>query len=145
MIFLDTNIFIRYLTQDDPEKMRACLALLQRVQAGAEAITSEVVIAEVTYVLSSPRLYKLSHADVSVRLRPILLLRALKLPNKRRLLHALDIYSTHSQLDFEDCLIVAQIEQQHIETLMSYDRDFDRIPGVTRQEPPLQRPAQEQS
>jgi len=31
MIFLDTNIFIRYLTQDDPEKVRACLALLQRV------------------------------------------------------------------------------------------------------------------
>src|SRR4051812_17528182 len=108
MIFLDTNIFIRYLTQDDPEKMRACLALLQRIQAGAEATTSEVVIAEVAYVLSSPRLYKLSHADVSARLRPILLLRALKLSNKRRLLRALDLYSTYSHLDFEDCLTVAQ-------------------------------------
>ena len=94
-------------------------------------------------MLSSPRLYKLSHADVSARLRLILLLRTLKLPNKRRVLRALDLYSAHSQLDFEDCLTVAQIEQQQIETLMSYDRGFDRIPGIVRQEPPQPRSPQE--
>ncbi len=136
MIFLDTNIFLRYLTRDDAEKSAVCLALLQRGQAGEEATTSEVVLAEVAYVLSSPRQYKLSHADVSARLRPILLLRGLKLPNKRRLLRALDRYSTYPHLDFEDCLTVAQIEQQGIGTLASYDRGFDRVPGITRREPP---------
>jgi len=114
MIFLDTNIFLRYLTRDDAEKSAVCLALLQRGQAGEEATTSEVVLAEVAYVLSSPRQYKLSHADVS----------------------ALDRYSTYPHLDFEDCLTVAQIEQQGIGTLASYDRGFDRVPGITRREPP---------
>ena len=142
MIFLDTNILIRYLTQDDPEKTHACLALLQRIQAGEEATTSEVVIAEVAFVLSSPRQYKLAHADVSARLRPVLLLRGLKVPNKRRVLRALDLYATYPQLDFEDCLTVAQIEQQGITTLMSYDRGFDRVPGINRQEPPMNQPSQ---
>ncbi len=137
MIFIDTNIFIRFLTQDDREKMRACFALLQRIKEGEEATTSEVVIAEVAYVLSSPRIYKLSHADVSARLRPILLLRRRKLPNKRRLLRALDLYNTYAQLDFEDCLTVAQLEQQEPTTLISYDRGFDRVPGLVREEPPL--------
>ena len=141
MIFLDTNIFIRYLTQDDPVKMRACLALLQRIQAGEEATTSEVVLAEVALVLSSPRQYKLNHADVSARLRPVLLLRGLKVPNKRRVLRALDLYAMHSQLDFEDCLTVAQIEQQKIGALMSYDRGFDQIPNIARQEPPVPQPS----
>lgn len=145
MIFLDANILLRYLTQDDVEKMRACLALLQRIQAGEEATTSEVILAEVAYVLSSPRHYQLSHAEVSARLRPILLLRGLKLPNKRRLLRALDLYSTYPQLDFEDCLTVAQVEQQGMGTLVSYDRGFDRVPGITRAEPPAPEPPQASS
>ncbi len=113
---------------------------MQRVRAGEEA-----TISEVAYVLSSPRQYKLSHAEVSARLRPILLLRGLKLPNKRRLLRALDRYSTYSHLDFEDCLTVAQIEQQGIDTLASYDRGFDRVPGITRREPPLPHASQTSS
>jgi predicted nucleic acid-binding protein len=137
MIFLDTNIFLRYLTKDDLEKSQACLAMLQRIQGGEEATTSEVVLAEVAFVLSSPRQYGLSHADVSGRLRPVLLLHGLKVPNKRRILRALDLYATHPQLDFEDCLTVAQIEQQNIATLMSYDRGFDRVVGITRDEPPM--------
>lgn len=135
MMFLDANIFIRYLTRDDPTKVQACLELLQRVQAGEQATTSEVILAEVAYVLSSPRLYKLSHADVSARLRPLLLLRGLQFPNKRRVLRALDLYGTHPQLDFEDCLTAAQIEQQGIDTLIRYDRGFDRLAVVKRLEP----------
>ena len=59
----------------------------------------------------------------------------MKLPNKRRLLRALTLYATNASLDFEDCLTAAQIEQQDIPTLMSYDRGFDRLEGISRQEP----------
>jgi len=51
------------------------------------------------------------------------------------MLRALDLYSTYPHLDFEDCLTVAQIEQQGIATLASYDQGFDRVPGLTREEP----------
>lgn len=34
MRFVDANIFIRYLTRDDPAKGAACLSLFQRVQQG---------------------------------------------------------------------------------------------------------------
>ena len=142
MIFLDANIFLRFLTQDDPAKGRACLSLLRRVAAGEEATTSETVIAEVAYVLSSPRQYKLTHTDISARLRPVLLLRGLKLPDRQRLLRTLDLYASYAHLDFEDCLTLAQIEQQKIATLLSYDRGFDRVPGVKRAEPPSPAPGE---
>ena len=63
--FVDTNIFIRLIVADDPTKTRACLALFQRVRAGlVHLITSESVIAEAIYVLSSRRLYALGRSDI---------------------------------------------------------------------------------
>ena len=54
MKFLDTNVILRYLTGDDPEKAEACYQLFQRVNSGEETlITCEAIIAEVVYVLRS--------------------------------------------------------------------------------------------
>jgi len=58
MKFFDTNIIIRYLTRDDPEKAARAYAFLQEVEKGNEIVTTtEAVIAEGVHVLSSKRLY----------------------------------------------------------------------------------------
>ena len=80
MKFLDTNVILRYLTRDDEEKAEACYEFLQRVQRGEqELFTCESIIAEVIYVLSSPRQYGLNHQEIRERLAPILRLRHLQL------------------------------------------------------------------
>ena len=66
---------------------------------------------------------------------PILTLRALRLPQKRVYLRALDLYASSPFLDFEDALAVAHMEQRGIREVLSYDRDFDRVEGITRVEP----------
>ncbi|MDQ2783685.1 MAG: hypothetical protein M3Y58_01640 [Chloroflexota bacterium] len=38
--FLDTNILIRYLTNDDPDKAALALALLDRVAEGTEQVVT---------------------------------------------------------------------------------------------------------
>ncbi len=137
MRFLDTNVILRYLTRDDEAKAQACYALFQRVKLGEEEVfTCEAIVTEVVYVLSSPRApYRLSHEEVRARLAPILTLRGLKLPQKRVYLRALDIYASSAFLDFEDALAVAHIERRGVDELLSYDRDFDRVQGITRIEP----------
>lgn len=136
MKFLDTNIFVRLLAADDEKKTDACFRLFQRIQKGEESVTTaEVIIAEVVYVLSSPSLYRLSHDEISARLAPLLSLRSLKLRNKRTYLRALDLYATHPSLDFEDALSVAHMERQGISEIVTYDRDFDRLPGIKRIDP----------
>ena len=81
MRFLDTNIILRYLTRDDEAKAQACFELFQRVKEGKEEVfTSEAIITEIAYVLSSKRgPYRLSHEEIRSRLVPILTLRGLKL------------------------------------------------------------------
>lgn len=130
MFFVDTNIFIRYLTKDDPEKAAACYRLFEQAKQGTvEITTSESVLAEVVFILSSKRLYNLSRQDVRVRLYPLLMVAGLKLPRRQMYLRALDLYSSNS-VDFEDALSVAAMEQQKIAEIYSYDQDFDRMKNV---------------
>lgn len=137
MRFVDTNVFIRYMTGDDEEKARACYELFQRVQRGDEELfTTESVVAEVTYVLSSRRgPYQLAHGAIRDRLLPLLSLRGLRMPQKGVCLAALDLYGSSPFLDFEDALAVAHMEQQGLAEIISYDRDYDRIAGIRRTEP----------
>lgn len=136
MRFLDTNILLRYLTKDDEIKADACFELFQRVKQGKEEVTTcEAIITEVVYVLASRAHYHLSPEEISARLRPILALRGLKLPHKRLYLRALDLYTSYTFLDFEDALSVAHMEHRGIKEVLSYDTDFDRIPGIQRMEP----------
>ncbi len=137
MQFVDTNVFIRFLTGDDPVKAQRCKELLERANRGEVAlITSESVIAEIVFILSSKRLYKQSRCDIRARLYPIISIQGLKLAHRRMYLRALDIYEQNN-LDFEDALTVAQMERQGLSQLYSYDEDFDKVEGgdITRLEP----------
>jgi uncharacterized protein len=143
MRFADTNIFLAYLvkpvSESDQQKSDACRALFQRVIAGEEEITtSESVLAEIVYVLGSPRQYRLPPQDIVSRLKPIIALSGLKIANKRTYLRALDIFAAHPQLDFEDAVSTAIVERMNPAELYSYDRDFDRVDEVTRIEPVVQ-------
>jgi predicted nucleic acid-binding protein len=138
MTFLDTNIFLRFLVQSDVAKAEACRRLFRALESGdEEATTSESVIAEVVYVLGSKRHYGLDPAMLRSRLAPLLQLNGLKLPHRESFVLALEFYVQHTPLDFEDALTAAHMRREGIETVKSYDRDFDRIPGLRRVEPAL--------
>ena len=139
MKFLDTNVFLRFLvepaTDDDRRKHAACMTLFNDVAAGAVQITtSEAILHELLYVLCSPRQYGLSHEDAVARLRPILSLRGFHLSQKRILLRAVELYESHSFLDFADAIAITRA-QEAADELLSYDRDFDKVTGVERHEP----------
>jgi predicted nucleic acid-binding protein len=135
MSFVDTNIFIRYLTRDDPVKAQACFELFQQAEANEISLTTtEAVIAEVVYVLSSTRLYNLEYGEIRARLYPLLSLKGLRLPDRQTILRALDLYVAY-RVDFEDALVVAHMERQKINEVYSYDRAFDRVSEVKRLEP----------
>jgi len=135
MRFVDASIFIRHLTGDDPEKARACFELFRQAQRREITLTtSESVIAEVVYVLSSKQLYNLPREEIRNLLYPLLSLPGLKLNHRRMYLRALDLYAAYP-LDFEDALTVAHMERQKVGELYSYDREFDQVAEISRLEP----------
>ena len=138
MYFVDTNIFIHILTKNDPVKSPACLAKLQQIsEAGEQLYTIGEVLAEITYILRSKRHpFQLTHGEISARLRQILNLDAIQVPDKSVYKRAADIFE-EAGIDFEDCAIVAQMERNKLRELLSYDRHFERFEHITRLEPKL--------
>jgi predicted nucleic acid-binding protein len=66
----------------------------------------------------------------------VLLLDGLRIEHKRTYFRALDLYAA-TNVDFGDALSVAHMERLGITRIVSFDRDFDRLPGIERVEPPI--------
>ena len=135
MRFVDANVFLRFLTRDDPVKAERVKELLERADRGeVELLTSESVIAELVFVLSSPRLYNLGRDRIRALLTPIVSLKGLKLPKRAMYLRALDLY-VETPMDFVDALAIAQMEAGGVTEVYSYDEHFDLVSGIRRLEP----------
>ena len=137
MKFVDTNIFLRYLTGDDAVKAEASYHLFQSVSRGEETLfATEAIVSEVVFVLTSRRgPYRLGHEEARDRLLPVLTLRNLRISQKGVYLRALNLFAESPSLDFEDALSVAHMERKGLTEIVSYDRDFDSVKGIQRIEP----------
>jgi predicted nucleic acid-binding protein len=131
--FLDTNILLRYLTRDDEQKARRALDLLLKVEQGEEkVITSPLVIFEVVFTLQS--YYKIPRQQIRELVLPIISLRGLQLPGKSVYYRAFDLYVSKN-ISFADAYNAAYMLSEKVSHVYSWDRDFDKIDGLTRIEP----------
>lgn len=134
--FVDANVFIRLLTNDNPELARRCFELIQRANRGEiDLVTSEAVIAEVIYVMASPRLYGTPRVEIASRLGAVIVSNGLRMDHKSTVLDALERFGS-SNLHFIDCLCAEHARRVGTPAVVySYDRGLDRVPGVRRLEP----------
>ena len=125
-VFIETSIFIRFFTKDDPDKAASVRTLLERIEAGSlKPYTSNIVILEIVFVLS--RLYGFARADVMRAIQTILDLRNLTLIEKTNTQGALKLWRTHA-IKYGDCLIASQIP--HGISVVTYDSDFAKFSGL---------------
>ena len=131
--FLDTNIIIRYLTQDDEAKAARALALLLRVERGQERVaTSPMVIFEAVFILEKS--YRTPRRIIRERLDKILSARGLELSNKGVYRAALDLYAT-TNVSFADPYNASFMRHGGLTEIYSWDSDFDKLAGIVRVEP----------
>lgn len=132
--FVDTNLFIRYLTNDDPAKADKVEKLLDDAVAGKlKLVTTEMVIAEIVWVLESG--YSLKNSDIAPLVRGILATHGLEVINAALVARAVELYESVN-IDFIDGYIAAVMEQRGITELYSFDRKhISRIKKIVRLEP----------
>ena len=133
-IILDTNIIIRLLTGDDKAKQEKAARFFEKIKSGKViAFIHDVIFAEIVFVLVSKKLYSLPKRKIQALLLPIVNLTNIKVNNKKKIKRALELFVRYD-IDFEDALIVAYAETKKIE-IISFDRDFKKIPLITSREP----------
>ena len=133
---LDTNVIIRYLTNDHPDLSPRAYTFFRQLAAGtASALLTEAVIVETIQVLSSKALYNLPRVEIQRHIGNIIGLRGVKLPRKRLYRRALALYVEHTALSFVDALLAAYAEASPPPAVISFDEGFDSVPALQRQAP----------
>lgn len=131
--FIDTNIFLRYLTRDDPLRYEKCREILKKgVEGKIGLVTSEMVIAELIWTLLS--YYKVSKADIVEKISVIVSTENLYIPDKDIIMDAVILYS-RKNIDYIDAYNAVFMRYHDFQDIYSYDGDFDLIEGIKREEP----------
>ena len=127
--FLDTNVLVRHLTGDPPDMAERASRCLRESYA---LFVPDLVLAETAYVLE--RRYRLPRTRIAGALRSILALPSVRTPDRDVLYRAIEVYQKH-RMDFPDAYLIALAEASGAGTVISFDRDFDRLDTITRIEP----------
>ena len=132
--FVDTNLFIRFFTNDDPILADRVEQLLDDAAAGSvQLLTTELVMAECVWVLESS--YNLNHAQIAPLIRGILATPGMEIINGDLIGKALVMYELQN-IDFVDAYVAALMEKQGIKDIYSYDRKhLSRVKTINRIEP----------
>ncbi len=130
MMGLDTNVVVRYLTQDDPRQCKTVNDLLDRA-AGSEEPTfrlDTVVLVEIVWVLDS--VYGYGRHEISQALTLLLAVRQIDVERRQPAKLALDAFASGSA-DFADYLIAALDREAGCETTLTFDKTAAKIPGFS--------------
>ena len=128
-LFADTNLFLRYLTDDVPEQADAVEQLLHRAAAGEIVlVTNGLVIAEIVWTLAS--FYHLSRTEIKEKILAILNTPGLRVADRDLALQAITGYADKN-VDFIDAYNAAWMQEHGITIACTFDRKhFARLEGV---------------
>ena len=130
----DTSVLLRLVLKDAPSKTADVQALLRRPSSSREAVeVLPTTVSEMVFVLKGPRI-GYGRAEIAQILRAFFGL-PLRFWYQPEMILAVELYANHHN-DWEDC-VAAAFALQNGGGILAYDRDFNRIPGLNRFEPPV--------
>jgi predicted nucleic-acid-binding protein len=133
-VFVDTNLFLRYLTNDVPAQADAVEVLFRQAAGGEMAlVTNSLVMAEITWVLAS--YYQCSRVDIRDKVLAILNTPGLEVVDADLVLQAITWFA-EKNIDFVDAHNAAWLLAQEMNVAYTFDHvHFSRIEGVTARVP----------
>lgn len=131
---LDTNPILRHVLSDHADHSPRAHALFARIEAGEERLVlTDTVIFEAAFTLE--RFYKVPRATIRTVLLDVLQLPGLVLAGKQSYRQVFDLWVAQTRLSFADCYHAVLVQRRKLSAIVTFDRDFDRVPGLTRLEP----------
>jgi predicted nucleic acid-binding protein len=129
LVFADTNLFLRYLTNDVPAQAEAVETILQRAARGEISLVSTgLVMAEIVWTLES--FYKQPRKRISDMLLAILNTPGLEVVDGDLVSQAA-VWFANKNVDFIDAYNAAWMSRESVTTVCTFDRrHFERFGGL---------------
>lgn len=122
MTYIDTNVILRYLLDDDPRLSPEATARLENLE---EKHTGIEVVAELVYVLAG--VYSVPRKEIAEILTTLIFHDSWKLYQKEEVLGAIKLYGT-SSMDFVDAYLVSLHRIAGVE-ILSFDKKVRQMTG----------------
>ena len=130
--FLDTNVLLNHILQENSGHGARATAILERIEAGELSVrTSDIVVSEAVFTLQ--RSYRVPREQIASAVLQLLELPGIELPSKSRYRSVFELYVS-TGVGFADCFHTVMMGQLGITEVLSFDRDFDKLPGIQRRE-----------
>ncbi|BDB18478.1 hypothetical protein cym2001_18430 [Pseudomonas sp. CYM-20-01] len=129
MIGLDTNVLVRYVTQDDPVQSAKASELIESLTIASPGFISLVSIVELVWVLQS--CYQSAKSDVVIVLETLLRTRELTVEHGEIIWQALRKFVAN-KADFADCLIERCAHAAGCEYTATFDLNAIKATGMKR-------------
>ena len=127
MIGLDTNVLVRYVTQDDPVQSAKATAWIEgRLTPDNPGFISVVAMAETVWVLE--RTYGLADRDIAAFIERLLQADVLVIENEQQVFAAM-VTLKESQGSFADALVAALGVKAGCFDTLTFDQKALRMPG----------------
>jgi predicted nucleic-acid-binding protein len=127
MIGLDTNVLVRYFTQDDPvQAAQAAEVIEHRLSEQGPGFISVVAMAEMVWVLE--RFYRFSSALIVAAIERMLGAETLVVESEREVFTAM-IALKEGRGSFADALIGALSAKAGCSHVLTFDRQALQLPG----------------
>jgi predicted nucleic-acid-binding protein len=125
MIGLDTNILVRYLTQDDPvQSVKATKILERRLTPKNPGFVSVVVIVETVWVLD--RAYGLAAPEIAATVERLLQVEVLMIEDEQEVFTAM-IALKQGRASFADALIAELAARAGCTRTLTFDQKAARL------------------
>lgn len=132
--FVDTNVFLRYFTNDDPAKADRIEKLFEEAEKRKFVlVSSHLVIEELVWTLES--YYKISPPIIEQMLLKVINTPFIEIPEENLIIQALDLYVTQN-IDFIDAYNAFFMSGMGLTRIYTYDaKHFKRVDWVEIMEP----------
>lgn len=127
MIGLDTNVLVRFLTQDDPRQAVLANRLLDGLSVDNPGFVAREVLVELVWVLE--RAYRLPRARTAEALLALLAAAELEVEAADDVGRTLGPYRDDG-FDFADLMIAAASRRAGCGSLVTFDRKAARVAGL---------------
>ena len=136
---IDTSVLVAVINVRDSQHARATAAIRSAISANVVLVYCDVVIAEAISVLARRAEEQKRSDEFAAEIEK--LFAQAPIAERTRLFTKVDVWfdevvtlvqQTKGRLNFNDALIVVACRELGIDTLLSFDADFDAIPDLTR-------------
>lgn len=122
MVGLDTNVIIRYITQDDPDQSKIATAFIEQYcTVDNPGYINQIVLCEIVWVLKGA--YRYDKKVIIEVLHKLQMAREIIVENADNVRKATEAY-TSGNADFSDYLIALSNHQQGCSHTVSFDKNF---------------------